>query len=109
MQKETHILGEIFAHRFRGPEPQYALVISHGVGAHGGIYDRFCEHHAAKGADIWSYDAPGHGRSTTNRPRGQWTLAEWVEAGVNYAKHVKSQTGLRVFTLGSSLGVAAAF
>ena len=109
MLKESHIVGELFAHRFRGDNANYALVISHGIGAHGGIYDRFCEHHAAKGVDIWSYDAPGHGRSTTNRPRGQWTLAEWAQASVTYAEHVKAQTGLPVFTLGSSLGVAAAF
>lgn len=109
MQRETHVLNEIFAHRFAGPDPKYALVISHGIGAHGGIYDRFCVHHAAKGVDIWSYDAPGHGRSTTNRPRGQWTMAEWVDAGVMYAQHVKAETGLPVIAMGSSLGVAAAF
>jgi pimeloyl-ACP methyl ester carboxylesterase len=109
MLVETHLLEEIFARRYRGPDARYALVISHGIGAHGGIYDAFCTHHAAKGADIWSYDAPGHGRSTTTRPRGQWTMAEWVDASVRYAEHVKAETGLPVFTLGSSLGVAAAY
>lgn len=109
MLRETHVINEIFIHRYRGPNPKYALVISHGIGGHGGIYDRFCVHHAEKGADIWSYDAPGHGRSTTNRPRGQWTMAEWVDASVRIAEHVKADTGLPVFTLGSSLGVAAAF
>jgi len=29
MLRETHVLNEIFAHRFRGPDPKYALVISH--------------------------------------------------------------------------------
>jgi pimeloyl-ACP methyl ester carboxylesterase len=106
---ETHLLDEIFARRYRGPKARYALVISHGIGAHGGIYDVFCAHHAAKGVDVWSYDAPGHGQSTTTRPRGQWTMAEWAEASVQYAEHVKSETGLPVFTLGSSLGVAAAY
>jgi len=109
MLRETHVVGELFAHRFRASEPKYALVISHGIASHGGIYDRFCEHHAAKGVEIWSYDAPGHGRSTTNRPRGQWTLAEWADASAMYAEHVKAETGLPVFTMGSSLGVAAAF
>jgi alpha-beta hydrolase superfamily lysophospholipase len=71
MLVESHVLDEIFTRRYRGPKPRYALVISHGIGAHGGIYDVFCTHHAAKGVDIWSYDAPGHGRSTTTRPRGQ--------------------------------------
>ncbi len=108
MKLETHLLNELHAFRYTGPDPKYALVISHGLGGHGGIYDIFCEHHAAKGADIWSYDAPGHGRSTTNRPRGQWTMDEWAQASRDWAAHVKKKTGLPVFTLGSSLGVAAA-
>lgn len=108
MKIEAHLLNEIYAHVYRGDDPKYALVISHGLGGHGGIYDAFCEHHAAKGVELWSYDAPGHGRSTPNRPRGTWTLEEWAQASRDYAAHVKAETGLPVFLLGSSLGVAAA-
>ncbi|BBB27110.1 alpha/beta hydrolase [Amphritea japonica] len=109
MLREQHILNETHCYRYRGKDPKYALVISHGIASHAGIYDKFCCYHAERGADIWSYDAPGHGKSTTNRARGQFTLAEWVDAGVAVAEHVKEKTGLPVFTLGSSLGVAAAF
>lgn len=108
MQIESHIRNEIFAHRYKGEDAKYALVISHGLGGHGGIYDVFCEHHAPKGVDIWSFDAPGHGRSTTTRPRGQWTMEEWAQASRDWAEHIKETTGLPVFTLGSSLGVSAA-
>ena len=109
MLMESHRLNELHAFRFKpSSDAKYAIVISHGIASHGGIYDIFCEHHGAKGVDIWSYDAPGHGRSTTNRPRGQWTLKEWVQASRDWAAHVKKETGLPVFTLGSSLGVAAA-
>lgn len=109
MLMESHILNELHAFRFKPKaDPKYALVISHGIASHGGIYDKFCEHHANKGVDVWSYDAPGHGRSTTNRPRGQWNMAEWAQASRDWAQHVASETGLPVFTLGSSLGVAAA-
>lgn len=108
MQREEHIVGETFAYRFKGENPNYAIVISHGLGGHGGIYDQFCCHHAAQGADIWSYDAPGHGRSTPNRPRGTWDLEEWAQASRDLAAHVKKLTGLPVFLLGSSLGAAAA-
>jgi len=101
MLREEHMLGELHAYRYRGDNPQYALVISHGIGAHGGIYDIFCTHHAARGVDIWSYSAPGHGKSTTTRPRGQWNMKEWAEASVAYAEHVKRTTGLPVFTLAS--------
>ena len=109
MIREEHVLNEIHAYRYCGDDPKYALIISHGIASHGAIYDIFCCHHAAKGVDIWSYDSPGHGKSTTNRPRGQWTMEEWTEASAMYAEHVKAQTGLPVFTLGSSLGVAAAY
>ena len=109
MIREQHVLNEIHAYRYCGDEPRYALVVSHGIASHGGIYDVFCCHHAARGVDIWSYDAPGHGKSTTNRPRGQWTLEEWADASAMYAEHVSETTDLPVFTLGSSLGVAAAY
>ncbi len=108
MRIENHVLNEVYAHRYSAEDCQYALVISHGLGGHGGIYDRFCEHHAPKGVDIWSYDAPGHGRSTTNRAKGQWDMAEWAQASRDFAEHIHGTTGLPVFTLGSSLGVAAA-
>jgi len=109
MIEETHKVGEIHVHRVPAQgDAHYALVISHGIGAHGGIYNVFCTHHAARGVDIWSYDAPGHGQSTTNRPRGQWTMEEWTQAGISVAEHVKRETGLPVFLLGSSLGVGAA-
>ena len=109
MLREAHVINEIYVHRFRGANPQYALVISHGIGGHGGIYDKFSVQHAGLGADVWALDAPGHGRSTTNRPRGQWTLAEYADASVMVAEHVAQETGLPVFVLGSSMGVAAAY
>lgn len=108
MKTESHVLNEIYATRYAGNEPKYALIVSHGLGGHGGIYNVFCEHHAARGADIWSYDAPGHGRSTTTKARGTWTMSDWAQASRDYAEHVTSTTGLPVFTMGSSLGVAAA-
>lgn len=106
MHVENHLLNELHCKRFAGADPSYALVVSHGLGGHGGIYDVFCEHHAPKGAELWCYDAPGHGQSTTNRPRGTWTLEEWAQASRDWATHVAEQTGLPVFTLGSSLGCA---
>ncbi|MES9968499.1 MAG: alpha/beta hydrolase [Candidatus Thiodiazotropha sp.] len=109
MLREQHVLDEIHCFRYCGESPRYALVISHGIASHGGIYDKFCCYHAERGVDIWSFDAPGHGQSTTNRPRGQFTLQEWAEASTSLADYVKEKTGLPVFTLGSSLGVAAAF
>ncbi|BAN02018.1 alpha/beta hydrolase [Ilumatobacter coccineus] len=108
MQIETHLLNEYNAVRYRSADAKYALVVSHGLGGHGGIYNTFCEHHAARGAELWCFDAPGHGRSTPNQPRGTWTMDAWAQASRDWATHVHELTGLPVFTLGSSLGVSAA-
>jgi alpha-beta hydrolase superfamily lysophospholipase len=109
VQIETHVLNDIFARRFRASVPRYSLLISHGTGGHSGIYNAFCEHHAAKGVDVWAYDAPGHGQSTMTRGRGDFEFSEWVDACVNYADYIARETKLPVIALGSSLGVAASF
>ena len=109
MRFEQHMIGEIHARRYPSDEARYAVLISHGLGGHGGMYDRFGTHHSARGADVWSYDAPGHGQSTSTRPRGQFEMQEWVDAGLAYIEFIQRETGLPVFTLGSSLGVASAY
>jgi alpha-beta hydrolase superfamily lysophospholipase len=109
MQIEHHAVGEIFVRHFKTAKPRYALLISHGIGAHSGIYNKFGAYQAERGVDVWAYDAPGHGLSTNGRPRGQFDFAEWVDACVATAKHVKAETGLNVISVGSSLGVAAAY
>jgi alpha-beta hydrolase superfamily lysophospholipase len=109
MRVETHVLNDIHAQRFRQENARYALLISHGIGGHSGIYNAFCEHHAAKSVDVWAYDAPGHGRSTLTRGRGDFLFAEWVDACVAYAGYIREVSGLPVIALGSSLGVAATF
>lgn len=109
MQIEFHTIGDIFVRHFKAPKPRYAMLISHGIGAHSGIYNKFGAYHGARGVDIWAYDAPGHGMSTNTRPRGQFDFPEWVDACVAVAKHIKAETGLKVISVGSSLGVAAAY
>jgi alpha-beta hydrolase superfamily lysophospholipase len=109
VQVESHIVNDIFARRFRGPDPRYALLISHGIGGHSGIYNTFCEHHASRGVDVWAYDAPGHGQSVMTQGRGSFTLGQWVDACVGLSRQIKAETGLPVIALGSSLGVAVSF
>lgn len=109
MQIEFHTIGDIYTRRFKAENPRYALLISHGIGAHSGIYNKFGHYHGRRGVEVWAYDAPGHGLSTNTRPRGQFDFPEWVEACVAVAEHIKRETGLKVITVGSSLGVAAAY
>jgi alpha-beta hydrolase superfamily lysophospholipase len=109
MQRETHVIGETFAYRFAHPDPDHVLLIQHGIGGHGGIYDTFAAHYASLGAEVWCMDAPSHGMSRTIRPSGRFTLEEWVSAAVEVGEHIADRTGLPVFSKGSSLGAAAAY
>jgi len=109
MLRQEHAIGEVFCYRFCCPEPDHALLVLHGLGGHGGIYNNFGDFHAARGVDLWTMDAPGHGRSCISQRPGQFTLGEWVQDTVACAEHIKSATGLPVFVKGSSLGAAPAY
>jgi pimeloyl-ACP methyl ester carboxylesterase len=109
MKREEHLIGDIFSYRFTGTAPDHALLICHGMGGHGGIYDPFCANYAGShAADVWSIDLPGFGRSTNGGRRGEFTASQWVEATVTAADHIVEVTGLPVVVKGSSLGVFAA-
>ena len=109
MRREEHILGETFAFRYPGDGADHALLIQHGIASHAGIYDNFCAHHAGHGVDIWSMDAPGHGRSCMTRRPGTFTFDEWVDNAVQVGEHIAETTGLPVIIKGSSLGASAAY
>ncbi|WP_157968454.1 alpha/beta hydrolase [Streptomyces geranii] len=109
MKRENHMVGESFVYRFAHPQADHVLLVQHGTGGHGGIYDTFATHYAGLGAEVWCMDAPGHGRSRTTRPAGRFTLEEWVEAAVDVGEYIADETGLPVFVKGSSLGTGAAY
>ncbi|MEZ5998719.1 MAG: alpha/beta fold hydrolase [Hyphomonas sp.] len=109
MQIEFHTVGDIFVRRFKAESPRYVMLITHGIGAHSGIYNKFGAFQGARGVEVWSYDAPGHGLSTNTRPRGQFEFSEWVDACIDVAKYIGTKTGLKVIAVGSSLGVAATY
>lgn len=109
MRREEHMIGDTFAYRFTDPSADHVLLVQHGIGGHGGIYDKFGAHYAALGAEVWCMDAPGHGRSCVDRRAGQFTLQEWVDAATAITDHIIAHTGLPVFVKGSSLGAAAAY
>ncbi|WP_405728995.1 lysophospholipase [Streptomyces sp. NBC_00028] len=114
MKREEHVVGDTFVYRFAQPdthrsEADHVLLVQHGIGGHGGIYDTFGAHYADLGAEVWCMDAPGHGRSVTTRPAGRFTLEEWVAAAIDVGEYIATTTDLPVFVMGSSLGAAAAY
>jgi alpha-beta hydrolase superfamily lysophospholipase len=92
----------IQTYHFEGHDSKYALLIVHGMGGHGGIYDDFCEEHAPKGADLWTFDLPGHGHSLG--PRGDWRIEDAIDAMHRVAQEIDTRTGLPIFVLASSMG-----
>lgn len=106
MERENHVVGDTFVYRYAHPDPDHVLLVQHGIGGHGGVYDPFAAHYAGLGAEVWCMDAPGHGMSRIAkvRPAGRFTLEEWVGAAVEVAEHIDETTGLPVFIKGSSLG-----
>jgi alpha-beta hydrolase superfamily lysophospholipase len=108
MHRQEHVVDGVFGYRFAGDEPSHAVLVCHGMGGHGGIYDVFGEAYARVGAEVWCIDLPGCGRSTSTRRPGSFTVAEWVDATVGYAAHIRAATRLPVVVLGSSLGVMPA-
>ncbi len=109
MRREEHVLNGIFSYRYPAHEADHALVVQHGIGSHGAAFDDFSAHHAARGVDVWSMDAPGHGRSLRGRPPGRFSLDEWVQAAVDLGELVVRTSGLPVFINGWGLGAAAAY
>lgn len=69
MRRIEFKLGDIHSYRYEGDGP-YALLICHGAGGWGGMYDAFCHPYAEMTqADIWCWDAPGFGQSGTKTGR----------------------------------------
>jgi alpha-beta hydrolase superfamily lysophospholipase len=108
MKREEQLVGGVFGYRFPGAEPDHALVVCHGLGGHGGIYDVFGEQYANTGAEVWTLDLPGCGRSASTRRRGSFTVEEWVAATTAYTEHVRQLLDVPVVVMGSSLGVLPA-
>jgi hypothetical protein len=46
MRREEHMVGDTFAYRFTDPSADHVLLVQHGIGGHGGIYDKFGAHYA---------------------------------------------------------------
>lgn len=71
MQREEHMIGDTFAYRFTDPSADHVLLVQHGTGGHGGIYDKFGAHYAGLGAEVWCMDAPAMaGPASTVAPGG---------------------------------------
>lgn len=107
MDRSEFQIDGLNVYHFKASPTKYAILILHGTGGHGGCYDSYGFAQATLGADVYAMDLPGHGRSRGQH--GTWSTIDCLTAIDTVVKHIKSNTGLPVFLLGSSQGSAFAY
>ncbi len=106
--REEVFFGEVHAYHYASAvdPPHYSLLIAHGIGGHGGTYDKFCAAMLTKGVEIWSMDLPGHGLA--RGARGDFRFVDWLTDIDTAAAAIKTLSPAPLFVLGSSQASAAA-
>lgn len=85
-------------------EPRGVVVISHGLNAHGGLYDWVARQFTRNGLAVYALDHRGRGRSEGERFYVE-KFADWTTDLATFIDIVKTrQPGLPVFLLGHSAG-----
>ncbi|HEX8084182.1 MAG TPA: alpha/beta hydrolase [Solirubrobacteraceae bacterium] len=59
--------GRIVVHEWRGEDPRFVALLSHGYGEHAGRYEHVAQRLVAEGAAVYAPDHLGHGRSEGER------------------------------------------
>lgn len=98
---------ELYLRRWARSDADYALLLVHGTAGHGGCYDEFAAAARERGADVWSFDLRGHGRS--GGPRGVFTMEGFLDDVDAVARVATETTGLPIVLLGASQGGEVAF
>ena len=110
MQQTQHVVDGIFAYRFRRPQaqsrpadlPRHRWARRH--------LQRLLRAPRRQGSRYLGIRRPGARQGPIRSiPRGTFTVDEWVAAGTRCGEYIHDLTGLPVFALGSSLGVAPAY
>ena len=58
---------ELFTRTWSAENPRYELLLVHGLGEHSGRWAEPMSHFVARGANVFTYDLRGHGRSGGDR------------------------------------------
>jgi alpha-beta hydrolase superfamily lysophospholipase len=94
---------------FRGwPQPGAAVTfaLAHGLGEHGGRYERFAAAMARRGMGTFAVDLRGHGNSEGQRGHvDSWS--QWTDDIAAFVTHVEGVAGGEVVPVGHSFGGAA--
>lgn len=100
---------KIFYYRALPAQPKGLVLISHGYGGHSGQYQHVVSALANQGYAVYAYDHRGHGRSETERGHADDFKVLITDFG-SVVSHIKNDyPGLKLFTLGHSMGGLISF
>lgn len=101
IRQEFDIAG-VHGYRYPGDGP-YSVLLCHGFGGHGGMYDKWAIHHRDHfRTDIWSWDMPGFGMSGS---RGHIDASATYSTLTRLVAEILSRQDKPLFLMGSSFGV----
>jgi hypothetical protein len=93
VHRHEGIVNQNLSRRYRGANPDHAIVVHPGIASRPDIVDGFCAHHADRGVDVWKLDA-------------RFSPEGWAEGLAAVGTHVAQSTRLRVFIVGASRNAA---
>jgi pimeloyl-ACP methyl ester carboxylesterase len=88
VHRDEGIVNQNLSPRYRGANPDHAIVVHPEIASRPDIVDSFCAHHADRGVDIWQLDA-------------RFSPEGWTEDVAAWVAHVAKTTGRPVFLAGS--------
>jgi len=96
---------QLFYREFLAPEQKAGVVISHGLGDHGGRYGNIVKRLLPLGYSVWIPDHRGHGQSEGQRGHVDrfYQYIDNLYLSVDLARH-KLKPGQRLFLFGHSMG-----
>lgn len=95
----------LHVHRWPAPDARAAILLSHGLGEHGGRYARFAAALGVRGVSVYAVDHRGHGRS--GGVQGHVArFGQYLDDFEAFRRHVDPEIGPGVprFVLGHSMG-----
>ena len=102
MKRQEFEIAGVHGYRYAS-DGDYSLLLCHGFGGHGGMYDKWAHHHRDTfGADVWSWDMPGFGRTGA---RGHFDAAGTYAALTRLVAEIRTRQSRPLFLMGSSFGM----
>jgi hypothetical protein len=93
VHRHEEIVNQNLSRRYRGANPDHAIVVHPGIASRPDIVDSFCARHADRDVDVWKLDA-------------RFSPEGWAEGLAAVGTHVAQSTRLPVFVVGASPNAA---